>query len=156
MAIDEQLSSCLQHLPASRDQTTNVTLDPSEGRDLSFNNLRGRVPDQLFNLSPLINLFLGSNKLTGSLPLQKIRAKICRLFYLSLCSALSSGLNCLQKNFQCNRETPICFDFQSFLQHRGHRKHLASAAPESDDDEIDPRYGVEKRLVPSGPNPLHH
>ncbi|CAH8359394.1 unnamed protein product [Eruca vesicaria subsp. sativa] len=22
--------------------------------------------------------------------------------------------------------------------------------------EIDPRYGVEKRLVPSGPNPLHH
>ncbi|XP_031120431.1 CLAVATA3/ESR (CLE)-related protein 12 [Ipomoea triloba] len=50
----------------------------------------------------------------------------------------------------------VGFDFQSFLQHRGHRKHLASAAPESDDDEIDPRYGVEKRLVPSGPNPLHH
>ncbi|XAR55922.1 hypothetical protein NMG60_11036161, partial [Bertholletia excelsa] len=24
------------------------------------------------------------------------------------------------------------------------------------DDEIDPRYGVEKRLVPSGPNPLHN
>ncbi|KAL6294811.1 hypothetical protein ACE6H2_002953 [Prunus campanulata] len=23
-------------------------------------------------------------------------------------------------------------------------------------DEIDPRYGVEKRLVPSGPNPLHN
>ncbi|KAF3784342.1 CLAVATA3/ESR protein [Nymphaea thermarum] len=23
-------------------------------------------------------------------------------------------------------------------------------------DEIDPRYGVEKRLVPTGPNPLHH
>ncbi|KDO70113.1 hypothetical protein CISIN_1g039551mg [Citrus sinensis] len=22
--------------------------------------------------------------------------------------------------------------------------------------EIDPRYGVEKRLVPTGPNPLHH
>lgn len=28
---------------------------------------------------------------------------------------------------------------------------------ESDDgNEIDPRYGVEKRLVPTGPNPLHH
>ncbi|WOK99660.1 hypothetical protein Cni_G08372 [Canna indica] len=23
-------------------------------------------------------------------------------------------------------------------------------------DEIDPRYGVEKRLVPTGPNPLHN
>ncbi|KZV34688.1 hypothetical protein F511_00590 [Dorcoceras hygrometricum] len=23
-------------------------------------------------------------------------------------------------------------------------------------DEIDPRYGVEKRLVPGGPNPLHN
>jgi hypothetical protein len=22
--------------------------------------------------------------------------------------------------------------------------------------EVDPRYGVEKRLVPTGPNPLHH
>ncbi|CAN0896465.1 CLAVATA3/ESR (CLE)-related protein 9 [Linum grandiflorum] len=25
-----------------------------------------------------------------------------------------------------------------------------------DEIEIDPRYGVEKRLVPSGPNPLHN
>ncbi|KAL8457582.1 hypothetical protein ACS0TY_035446 [Phlomoides rotata] len=25
-----------------------------------------------------------------------------------------------------------------------------------DGAEIDPRYGVEKRLVPSGPNPLHN
>ncbi|KAM3406367.1 hypothetical protein ACQJBY_000445 [Aegilops geniculata] len=30
-----------------------------------------------------------------------------------------------------------------------------SAAP-GDGEEIDPRYGVEKRLVPTGPNPLHH
>ncbi|CAI9756165.1 unnamed protein product [Fraxinus pennsylvanica] len=28
--------------------------------------------------------------------------------------------------------------------------------PSMDDHEIDPRYGVEKRLVPSGPNPLHN
>ncbi|KAL2546695.1 Uncharacterized protein Fot_15928 [Forsythia ovata] len=28
--------------------------------------------------------------------------------------------------------------------------------PSPDDNEIDPRYGVEKRLVPSGPNPLHN
>ncbi|KAF6987554.1 hypothetical protein CFC21_005187 [Triticum aestivum] len=30
-----------------------------------------------------------------------------------------------------------------------------SAAP-GDGEEVDPRYGVEKRLVPTGPNPLHH
>lgn len=28
--------------------------------------------------------------------------------------------------------------------------------PPPPSDEIDPRYGVEKRLVPSGPNPLHN
>ncbi|KAK4430060.1 CLAVATA3/ESR (CLE)-related protein 10 [Sesamum alatum] len=28
--------------------------------------------------------------------------------------------------------------------------------PRDEGDEIDPRYGVEKRLVPSGPNPLHN
>ncbi|OIT04692.1 clavata3esr (cle)-related protein 13 [Nicotiana attenuata] len=42
------------------------------------------------------------------------------------------------------------FDFKPFMRH--HRKHL-SPPPESG---IDPIYGVEKRLVPSGPNPLHH
>jgi len=28
--------------------------------------------------------------------------------------------------------------------------------PDPDGSEIDPRYGVEKRRVPTGPNPLHH
>ncbi|KAI3454831.1 hypothetical protein Pfo_011494 [Paulownia fortunei] len=28
--------------------------------------------------------------------------------------------------------------------------------PSEGGDEIDPRYGIEKRLVPSGPNPLHN
>lgn len=32
----------------------------------------------------------------------------------------------------------------------------ASLSPVDDGNEIDPRYGVEKRLVPTGPNPLHH
>ncbi|KAL3336529.1 hypothetical protein AABB24_029263 [Solanum stoloniferum] len=31
-----------------------------------------------------------------------------------------------------------------------------SSSSSSSMDEIDPRYGVEKRLVPSGPNPLHN
>ncbi|CAI9775165.1 unnamed protein product [Fraxinus pennsylvanica] len=43
------------------------------------------------------------------------------------------------------------FDFSPFLN-RHHRKHT----PERGPPEIDPRYGVDKRLVPSGPNPLHH
>lgn len=30
------------------------------------------------------------------------------------------------------------------------------APPSPSDYEIDPRYGVQKRLVPSGPNPLHN
>ncbi|KAI5678940.1 hypothetical protein M9H77_09890 [Catharanthus roseus] len=29
-------------------------------------------------------------------------------------------------------------------------------SPTPSDHDIDPRYGVEKRLVPSGPNPLHN
>ncbi|XXG65440.1 hypothetical protein AAC387_Pa05g3140 [Persea americana] len=44
------------------------------------------------------------------------------------------------------------FNFTAF--NRSHRQYTPVAKP--DDDEIDPRYGVEKRLVPTGPNPLHH
>ncbi|CAA3033601.1 Hypothetical predicted protein [Olea europaea subsp. europaea] len=43
------------------------------------------------------------------------------------------------------------FDFSPFLN-RHHREH----SPERGPPEIDPRYGIEKRLVPTGPNPLHH
>ncbi|KAG9439781.1 hypothetical protein H6P81_019946 [Aristolochia fimbriata] len=32
----------------------------------------------------------------------------------------------------------------------------SSSSDDGGDDEIDPRYGVQKRLVPSGPNPLHN
>ncbi|RWR85507.1 CLE04 protein [Cinnamomum micranthum f. kanehirae] len=50
------------------------------------------------------------------------------------------------------------FDFSSFhaARHRQHTPAADVAEPDSADGEIDPRYGVEKRLVPSGPNPLHH
>ncbi|KAJ3692342.1 hypothetical protein LUZ60_012692 [Juncus effusus] len=49
--------------------------------------------------------------------------------------------------------------------HKNHHKHDNSASylpghrPKPGPDpgeEIDPRYGVDKRLVPTGPNPLHH
>lgn len=66
------------------------------------------------------------------------------------------------------------FDFTPFLNHHHdhhhqqqkekHHNRKASpdkqqqepAASDEDQSEIDPRYGVEKRRVPTGPNPLHH
>ncbi|KAM7484512.1 hypothetical protein LguiA_000521 [Lonicera macranthoides] len=44
------------------------------------------------------------------------------------------------------------FDFSPFLHRHRHRKQ----SPNQHESEVDPRYGVEKRLVPTGPNPLHH
>ncbi|KAG2310372.1 hypothetical protein Bca4012_024883 [Brassica carinata] len=45
----------------------------------------------------------------------------------------------------------MCNELQRI--HRSARKQpLVSPPP----PEIDPRYGVDKRLVPSGPNPLHN
>lgn len=61
------------------------------------------------------------------------------------------------------------FDFTPFYRHHhhkhhGHHHHRHYYNPEppppgggtNNGHEIDPRYGVEKRLVPTGPNPLHH
>ncbi|KAK7279575.1 hypothetical protein RJT34_24628 [Clitoria ternatea] len=52
------------------------------------------------------------------------------------------------------------FDFSPFLNHHHHHhnKHPPGVAEHNDpsETEIDPRYGVEKRRVPTGPNPLHH
>ncbi|KHN37818.1 CLAVATA3/ESR (CLE)-related protein 12, partial [Glycine soja] len=49
------------------------------------------------------------------------------------------------------------FDFSPFFRHH-HKHHQPGGAVHHDpsDTEIDPRYGVEKRRVPTGPNPLHH
>ena len=47
----------------------------------------------------------------------------------------------------------LCIQIQRI---RGRRPLLLPPPPPSSPDEIDPRYGVEKRLVPSGPNPLHN
>ncbi|KAI3729537.1 hypothetical protein L6452_18198 [Arctium lappa] len=51
------------------------------------------------------------------------------------------------------------FDFTPFLKHHHHHHHRHQNLLEpvgGIDGVIDPRYGVEKRLVPTGPNPLHH
>ncbi|EEF38009.1 CLE12, putative [Ricinus communis] len=53
--------------------------------------------------------------------------------------------------------------FQKKQQQNHHHPHYQDHHHEKqqvhrngDGKEIDPRYGVEKRLVPTGPNPLHH
>ncbi|KAK9907104.1 hypothetical protein M0R45_002416 [Rubus argutus] len=100
--------------------------------DLSFNNLTGQIPPSLFNLSSLSILFLGNNKLNGTLPEKKSSSLlnvdvsynnligsipswvnetnlqlnlVANNFTLdsSNSSALPSGLNCLQRDFPCNR-----------------------------------------------------
>ncbi|XP_077244469.1 putative LRR receptor-like serine/threonine-protein kinase At1g56130 isoform X1 [Tasmannia lanceolata] len=102
--------------------------------DLSFNNLTGQIPSSLFNLSSLVYLFLGNNNLNGSLPLEK-RATLLNIdlsynqlsgsfpswvtqqgFQLNLVvnnfiidssnSSILQGLNCLQRDFPCNRGSP--------------------------------------------------
>ncbi|XP_042491054.1 CLAVATA3/ESR (CLE)-related protein 12-like [Macadamia integrifolia] len=44
------------------------------------------------------------------------------------------------------------FDFSPFKR----RHPYVVVQPEPAESEIDPRYGVQKRIVPTGPNPLHH
>ncbi|XP_058071796.1 probable LRR receptor-like serine/threonine-protein kinase At1g56140 [Magnolia sinica] len=107
--------------------------------DLSFNNLTGVIPSSLFNLTSLRNLFLGNNSLSGSIPSSKssllanidlsynqlsgsFPSWITQGLQLNLVannfvidssnnSALPSGLNCLQRNFPCNRNSPIYSQF---------------------------------------------
>ncbi|WVZ12883.1 hypothetical protein V8G54_017413 [Vigna mungo] len=56
---------------------------------------------------------------------------------------------------------PTPFDFTPFLHnhhhYHHHRRHRhRTHLPDPNQPQIDPRYGVDKRLVPTGPNPLHH
>ncbi|KAK4421831.1 putative LRR receptor-like serine/threonine-protein kinase [Sesamum alatum] len=120
--------------------------------DLSFNNLSGRIPDSLFNHRSLTNLYLGNNRFTGALSSQKSPfLRNIDLSYNELSgsfpswvseqnlqlnlvsnnftispsngSALRFGLNCLQKNFPCNRGSPI---YSSFAINCGGMQILSS------------------------------
>ncbi|XP_024198933.1 probable LRR receptor-like serine/threonine-protein kinase At1g56130 isoform X1 [Rosa chinensis] len=105
--------------------------------DLSFNNLTGQLPNGLFNMSSLTYLFLGNNSLSGSLPNQKTSIlQNVDLSYNYLSGSLPPwvtstaqlnlvvnnftfdssntnlpGLNCLQRNFPCNRNAPRYANF---------------------------------------------
>ncbi|XP_065864963.1 probable LRR receptor-like serine/threonine-protein kinase At1g56140 [Euphorbia lathyris] len=108
--------------------------------DLSFNNITGQLPELLFNLSQLSFLFIGNNKLNGTLPASKSSSLLnIDVSYndlegnipswvndqglqvnlvannftedLSNSSVLLSGLNCLQRNFPCNRDRPLYSQF---------------------------------------------
>ncbi|KAI5416424.1 hypothetical protein KIW84_041476 [Lathyrus oleraceus] len=48
------------------------------------------------------------------------------------------------------------FDFTPFINRHHHHHHRHQDHHHRTHTEIDPRYGVDKRLVPTGPNPLHH
>ncbi|KAG8654199.1 hypothetical protein MANES_05G108300v8 [Manihot esculenta] len=50
----------------------------------------------------------------------------------------------------------LCIHFQRMNPQRLLAPPPPPTPPSSLGEEIDPRYGVEKRLVPSGPNPLHN
>ncbi|KAF3630740.1 hypothetical protein FXO38_26991 [Capsicum annuum] len=63
-------------------------------RDLSFNNLTGRVPDVLFNLTLLTHLFLGDNKLTGTLStLKRQSLQTIDLSYNEISGSFPSWIN---------------------------------------------------------------
>ncbi|XVF87035.1 hypothetical protein PTKIN_Ptkin18bG0088200 [Pterospermum kingtungense] len=106
--------------------------------DLSFNNLTGQIPSALFNMNSLTFLFLGNNNLSGQIPSQKSETLqtidlsynflsgnlpswvnsdlqlnlVANNFTLnSSSSRLFPGLECLQRSFPCNRNTPIYANF---------------------------------------------
>ncbi|EEE63026.1 hypothetical protein OsJ_17834 [Oryza sativa Japonica Group] len=71
--------------------------------DLSFNKITGQVPQSILNLGNLQFLFLGNNSLTGMLP-DGISSSLKAI-------ALPSGLNCLQQDIPCLRESPEYYSF---------------------------------------------
>ncbi|KAG8365259.1 hypothetical protein BUALT_Bualt18G0085600 [Buddleja alternifolia] len=107
---------------------------------LRNNNVSGSVPSFFSEFQSLSLLFLGNNRLTGALPSQRspslgtidlsyndlsgtfpswVSGQNLQFNFVSNnftidnsnSSALSSGLNCLQRNFPCNRDSPIYSSF---------------------------------------------
>ncbi|KAK7309850.1 hypothetical protein RJT34_06921 [Clitoria ternatea] len=94
----------------------------------------------------------------------KLMTLLLLLFLFSFsatnCKAISSG-NTLNHNhhhycdsFSKRNTRSLCTGLQRIQQRLG--KSLQAIPPSSKKSGIDPRFGAEKRLVPSGPNPLHN
>ncbi|CAI9108925.1 OLC1v1008633C1 [Oldenlandia corymbosa var. corymbosa] len=98
--------------------------------DLSFNSFSGLISESLFNIKNLTHIFLGDNKLTGSLPqLKSSNLPNLDMSFNELSGSFPSWVNeqnlqlnlvannftqsdsnrlhCLQRNFPCNRGSPI-------------------------------------------------
>ncbi|KAK9026041.1 hypothetical protein V6N11_038889 [Hibiscus sabdariffa] len=108
--------------------------------DLRNNNISGTIPSNIGEYESLTQLFLGNNNLNGTLPVEKSSSLrnidvsynniagsfpswisqqnlsinlVANNFTMgqSNSSGLPSGLNCLQRNFPCNRGPGIYFNF---------------------------------------------
>ncbi|KAK8648738.1 hypothetical protein V6N13_129481 [Hibiscus sabdariffa] len=93
--------------------------------DLRNNNISGTIPSNIGEYESLTQLFLGNNNLNGTLPVEKSSSlrnidvsynNIAGSFpswisQQNLSIGLPSGLNCLQRNFPCNRGPGIYFNF---------------------------------------------
>ncbi|KAK3440414.1 hypothetical protein EUGRSUZ_B00694 [Eucalyptus grandis] len=94
----------------------------------------------------------------------RVHKAILCLAFLSLfllfhgwCNSSSQPRN--QLSWSNRRALASKYDFTPYLRHRQrhhhHRHHQTGHAPVVPGPP-DPFYGAEKRLVPTGPNPLHH
>ncbi|GLT61395.1 hypothetical protein SLA2020_341060 [Shorea laevis] len=115
-----------------------VELQSLQNLDLSFNNLMGQIPSALFTISSLTYLFLGNNSLSGTIPSQKSKnltnidlsynflsgifpSWVNTILQLNLVGnnftfdrsniSLLPGLNCLQRSFPCNKNSPHYANF---------------------------------------------
>ncbi|PWA71060.1 concanavalin A-like lectin/glucanase domain-containing protein [Artemisia annua] len=105
--------SDLQNVSSSLDFI--IHLRNLEDLDLSFNNLNGSLPRTLMNMTSLISLFLGNNSLSGSFPqwveptwsMPNLQLNLVANNFKFDSTNISTfpGLNCLQRDFPCNRST---------------------------------------------------
>ncbi|KAJ8752248.1 hypothetical protein K2173_003884 [Erythroxylum novogranatense] len=81
-------------------------------------------------------------------------------FFSSVNAIHNNSVSISNEPFSNRKMLATKFDFTPFLKshyqhHHHHSRHLPLHREPAGSD-IDQRYGADKRLVPSGPNPLHH
>ncbi|KAK4588890.1 hypothetical protein RGQ29_019772 [Quercus rubra] len=103
--------------------TGNIPSDIGEYKmlqtlDLSFNNLTGEIPSGLFSISSLKSLDLSYNHLSGGFPSWVTASSNLQLNFVAnnfvfdkSNISVMPGLNCLQRNFPCNRNPPLYANF---------------------------------------------